>query len=181
MSINSVAVFCGSKSGNNPQYEYDAKQLGKLLAITGIQIVYGAGNKGIMGCIANSALEYGGYITGVIPRILVEWEVQHTGLTELIVTDTMHQRKKMMYELCDAAIILPGGYGTMDEFFEMLTWNQLSIHSKKIVLLNTAGFFYPLQVYLQKMEDEGFLYNYVEPRISFCDTPEEIIELLHLQ
>lgn len=180
MRIKSVAVFCGSRSGHNQQYENDAKQLGKLLAIAGIGIVYGAGNKGIMGCIANTALEYGGVITGVIPRILIEWEVQHTGLTELIVTETMHQRKKLMYELCDAAIVLPGGYGTMDEFFEMLTWNQLSIHKKKIFLLNTAGFFKPLEAYLQKMEEEGFLYNHVEPRISFCETPEEIIRLLDL-
>lgn len=84
-----------------------------------------------------------------------------------------------MYELCDAAIILPGGYGTMDEFFEMLTWNQLSIHKKKIFLLNTAGFFKPLEAYLQIMEDEGFLYNHVEPRISFCETPEEVIGMLN--
>lgn len=179
MSIKSVAIFCGSRSGNRPQYETDAQQLGQLLATAEIQIVYGAGNKGIMGCVANAALEYGGSVTGVIPRILIEWEVQHTGLTELIVTETMHQRKKLMYELCDAAIILPGGYGTMDEFFEMLTWNQLSIHKKKIFLLNTAGFFKPLEAYLQIMEDEGFLYNHVEPRISFCETPEEVIGMLN--
>lgn len=173
--IRSVAVFCGSKSGNHPQYENDAKQLGILLAKAGIQIVYGAGNKGIMGCVANAALEHNGKVVGVIPRILVEWEVQHTGLTDIIITETMHQRKKLMYELSDAAIVLPGGYGTMDEFFEMLTWNQLSIHNKKIFLLNTLGFFNPLEVYLQKMEAEGFLYNNIEPRISFCTTPDEIV------
>lgn len=181
MGIKNVAIFCGSKSGNKPDYESDAKQLGKLLAVAGIEIIYGAGNKGIMGCVANAALEHGGKITGVIPRVLIEWEVQHTGLTELIVTETMHQRKKLMYELCDAAVILPGGYGTMDEFFEMLTWNQLHIHSKRILLLNTAGFYDPLNVYIQKMEDEGFLYNHVEPRIRFCDTAEEIVNMLNTE
>ena len=178
MAIKTVAIFCGSKSGNNPQYENDAKQLGALLAKSGIEIVYGAGNKGIMGAVANALLEYNGKVTGVIPRLLIEWEVQHTSLTELIVTETMHQRKKLMYELCDAAIVLPGGYGTMDEFFEMLTWNQLSIHDKKIFLLNTASFFKPLEIYLEKMEEEGFLYNQVEPRIRFCETPEETVSML---
>lgn len=180
MSIQSVAIFCGSRSGNNPQYENDAQRLGILLAQSGMQIVYGGGNKGIMGCVANASLAHNGKVVGVIPKILLEWEVQHKGLTDLIVTEDIHRRKKLMYELCDAAVILPGGYGTMDEFFEMLTWNQLQIHNKRILLLNTAAFFAPLEVYLQKMEDEGFLYNHVEPRIRFCDTPEEIINTLHL-
>jgi uncharacterized protein (TIGR00730 family) len=178
MHIQNVAVFCGSRSGNNPQYEADAKQLGKALAETGRNLVYGGGNKGIMGAVANAALQNGGTVKGVIPRILLEWEVQHTSLTELIVTEDIHQRKKMMYELCDAAVILPGGYGTLDELFEMLTWNQLNIHSKKILILNTAGFFEHLYAHLEKMETEEFLYNHVEQRIVFCDTVDEVMKAI---
>lgn len=178
MQVQNVAVFCGSRSGNNPQYEADAKQLGKALAETGRNIVYGGGNKGIMGAVANAALQNGGTVKGVIPRILLEWEVQHTSLTELIVTEDIHQRKKMMYDLCDAAVILPGGYGTLDELFEMLTWNQLNIHSKKILMLNTAGFFQHLYAHLEKMEADEFLYNHVEQRIIFCDTVDEVMNAI---
>ena len=181
MNIESVAVFCASQYGNNPLYQQHAGELGKLIAALKLKLIYGGGNVGLMGEIANACLAHGGHIIGVIPKLLIEWEREHKGLTELAVVPDMHARKKMMYDLCDAAIVMPGGFGTLDEFFEMLTWNQLSIHNKRILLLNTAGFFSPLEGYLQKMEDEGFLYNHVEPRISVCDTPEEIIELLHIQ
>src|SRR6185312_9683397 len=131
-----------------------------------------------MGAVANAVLEYGGIVKGVIPKVLLEWEVQHTALTELIVTDNIHQRKKMMYDMCDAAIVLPGGYGTLDELFEMLTWNQLNIHNKKIVMLNTAGFFEHLYAHLEKMETEEFLYNHVEQRIICCDTVEDVMNAI---
>ncbi|MFT3701123.1 MAG: TIGR00730 family Rossman fold protein [Agriterribacter sp.] len=178
MHIQSVAVFCGSRSGNNPLYETEAVQLGKRLAEAGMQLVYGGGNKGIMGAVANAALQSGGQVTGVIPQILLAWEVQHTSLTELIVTDDIHQRKKLMYDLCDVAIILPGGYGTLDELFEMLTWNQLNIHNKKILMLNTAGYFKHLHAHLETMEAEGFLYNHVEQRIIICDTVDEVMNAI---
>jgi uncharacterized protein (TIGR00730 family) len=141
MQIKSLAVFCGSKTGNNPLFEDHAKQLGHILSSKNITLIYGGGNKGIMGAVANAVLEKNGKVIGIIPQVLTEWEAHHTGITELIIVDNMHTRKKMLYEKCDAAIILPGGFGTLDELFEMLTWNQLSIHSKKIFILNTAGFY----------------------------------------
>ncbi|HRO45663.1 TIGR00730 family Rossman fold protein [Agriterribacter sp.] len=175
MQIQAVTVFCGSKQGANPQYEKDAAHLGKLIAEARLELIYGGGNKGMMSAVANAALQNGGNVTGVIPQILIEWEQQHTGLTELIVTDNIHQRKKLMYELCDAAIVLPGGYGTLDELFEMLTWNQLNIHNKSIFMLNTAGYYRHLEAHIHKMEAEGFLYGHPEERIIFSDTPEALM------
>lgn len=180
MSIKSIAVFCGSRSGSHEQYMHDAEKLGAGIAAAGIGIIYGGGNKGIMGAVANAALKANGAVTGVIPQILVEWEQQHNGLTQLIVTDNMHSRKKLLYELCDAAAILPGGYGTLDELFEMLTWNQLNIHRKRIFVLNTNGYYNYLHQHLEKMEAEGFLYTDVENRIEFCDSPEDLIEKILL-
>lgn len=178
MQTSTVTVFCGSRSGADPQYEKDAAQLGRLIAEAGLKLVYGGGNKGLMSAVANAALQNGGSVTGVIPQILIEWEQQHTGLTELIVTGDIHQRKKLMYELCDAAIVLPGGYGTLDELFEMLTWNQLNIHNKKIFMLNTAGYYRHLQTHIQKMEAEGFLYGHPQERIIFSDTPEALMNII---
>ncbi len=175
MPIHAVTVFCGSKPGADARYESDAALLGKLIAEAGLKLVYGGGNKGMMSAVANAALQNGGEVTGVIPEILVQWEQQHTGLTELIVTATIHQRKKLLYELCDAAIVLPGGYGTLDELFEMLTWNQLNIHNKKIFMLNTAGYYYHLEAHIRKMEEEGFLYASAGHRIVFSDTPELLL------
>ncbi len=175
MQIKAVTVFCGSRPGANPQYEKDAAQLGKLIAEAALKLIYGGGNKGLMSDVANAALQNGGSVTGVIPQILVEWEQQHTGLTELIVTGDIHQRKKLMYELCDAAIVLPGGYGSLDELFEMLTWNQLNIHNKKIFVLNTSAYYRHLEAHIQKMDAEGFLYGRPEERIVFCDTPEALM------
>lgn len=159
-------------------YMQAAAELATLLAQQKISIVYGGGNKGIMGAVANAALQQGGIVKGVIPALLVEREQQHKGLTELILAENMHHRKKTMYELCDAAVILPGGYGTLDELFEMLTWNQLSIHSKKIFVLNTNGFYHFLHEHLEKMEAEGFLYTDVENRITFVDTPKLIMSAI---
>ncbi len=178
MHTKSVAIFCGSKAGNSPAYMEHSVLLAKLLADAGIAIIYGGGNTGIMGAVANTALERNGHVTGVMPRILAERERKHNGLTRLIITDGMHERKRTMYELCDAAIILPGGYGTLDEMFEMLTWNQLSIHSKRIYVLNTNNFYHYLNEHLEHMEAEGFLYTDVENRISFSDTPEALMENL---
>ena len=133
--INSVAVFCGSKSGANPLFIEHAKQLGKLLAQQNIKLIYGGGSIGIMGGLANAMLDNKGKVVGIIPKLLVEWEQQHNNLTELIVTDDMHSRKKLLYEMSDAAIILAGGYGTLDELFELITWNNLKIHEKKVYIL----------------------------------------------
>ena len=172
MSIQSLAVFCGSKSGNNPLYCEHAKQLGYLLASKSITLIYGGGNKGIMGAVANAVLEKGGKVIGIMPKILSGIEHSHTNLTEMIEVEDMHTRKKMLYEKCDAAIILPGGYGTMDEFFEMLTWNQLNIHNKNIFVLNTDGFYTHLISFLEKMEEDEFLYHKIIDRIVVVSSPE---------
>ena len=173
MSISSLAVFCGSKNGNNKQFEMDARELGYLLAHKGITLVYGGGNKGIMGAIANAVLEKNGKVVGIIPEILKSWEAHHEGITELIVVENMHVRKKMLYERCDAALILPGGFGTLDELFEMLTWNQLNIHDKKIFILNTSGFYDHLIAHYKKMEAEGFLYDRIEDRLTVLNSVSE--------
>ncbi len=141
MSIKSIAVFCGSKPGNNVLFMKHARQLGSMLAEKNITLIYGGGNKGIMGGIANSVLEKNGKVIGIIPKMLTEWEHRHHGISEVHEVADMHTRKRMLYEKCDAAIILPGGYGTMDELFEILTWNQLNIHDKKIIILNSGGFY----------------------------------------
>jgi uncharacterized protein (TIGR00730 family) len=137
----------------------EAKALGHLLAENNMHIVYGGGGKGLMGAVADAALHAGGQVTGIIPQLLTEWEQQHQQLTELIVVPDMHTRKKMIYEKAGAAIILPGGYGTLDELFEMLTWNNLNIHNKPIFLLNTNGFYNHLIAHIQHLEKEGFLYE----------------------
>ena len=174
MAIKSLAVFCGSKPGNNPMYLQHAKELGHILAQKNIMVVYGGANKGIMGALANAVLEKQGKIIGVMPKVLVDWEHQHSGLTELHEVADMHVRKAMLYEKCDAAIILAGGYGTMDELFEMLTWNQLSIHDKKIFILNTSGFYDHLIMHLKKMEEEKFLYDNILERITIISSPQEL-------
>jgi uncharacterized protein (TIGR00730 family) len=175
MNIQSVAVFCGSQFGANPLYLEHTIELGKHIAALKLKLVYGGGRKGLMGAIADSVLESGGVVMGVIPKILTDFEHQHTGLTELTVVPDMHSRKRMMYDLSDAAIILPGGYGTLDEMFEMLTWNQLKIHNKKIYLLNSAGFYDRLIDHLRFLEKENFLYEPVEQRIVICNTPAELL------
>jgi uncharacterized protein (TIGR00730 family) len=175
MPITSLAVFCGSKSGSNPLFETHATQLGHILAEKNITLIYGGGNKGLMGAVANAVLEKNGSVTGIIPQLLTDREHSHHGITELIVVDNMHVRKKMLYEKCDAAIILPGGFGTLDELFEMVTWNQLSIHDKQIFILNTAGFYNHLLAHAKQMQQEGFLYDTVEDRITLLENPAQLI------
>lgn len=178
MSISTLAAFCGSKNGNNPLFREVAKQLGLLMAAKRITLIYGGGNKGIMGEIANAVLSANGKVIGVIPHILTEWEHHHEGITELIVVKDMHTRKKMLYEMCDAAVILPGGFGTMDELFEMLTWNQLNIHNKKIFILNTAGFYDHLIAQVQQMQEENFLYDHIETKFIILGSPLEFTKYL---
>jgi uncharacterized protein (TIGR00730 family) len=172
MSIRSLAVFCGSKNGNDPVYVQHAAQLGKILADHQITLIYGGGSIGIMGTIADAVMMNGGKVTGIIPQVLVDWERQHTSISELIIVDNMHVRKKKMYELSDAAVILPGGFGTLDELFEMVTWNQLSIHDKHIYIIN-------LIAHIQKMLQEGFLYESAYNRVIIINTPADIIPYLN--
>ena len=175
MPVNSIAVFCGSKAGVNKLYEEHAVALGKLMAEKNIVLIYGGGNKGLMGAVANAVMDNGGKVIGVIPKVLVEWEAQHEGITELRVVEDMHVRKKMIYELCDVAVILPGGNGTLDELFEMLTWNTLNIHNKKIILLNSAGYYDHLIAHIDTMALQGFLYSNWRERLIVCKDPHEAI------
>jgi len=176
--INAIAVFCGSKTGINPNFEIQTLALGKLLAQQGITVIYGGGNKGLMAAVANGALAEQGKVVGIIPKVLTEWEHQHQGLTELHVVETMHIRKQMLYEKCDAAIMLPGGYGTLDEVFEMLTWNQLSIHNKKIFFLNIDGFYDHLIAHIKVMMQEQFLYGDPDEKIAVINNAEELLRHL---
>jgi uncharacterized protein (TIGR00730 family) len=178
MQIRSVAVFCGSKNGNNPLFARHAIELGKYIGLLKLKLIYGGGSTGLMGLIADAALAEGVDVMGIIPELLTEWEHHHKGLTQLAIVADMHTRKKMMYERCDAAIILPGGFGTLDEFFEMLTWNQLKIHNKKIYLLNSGGFYNHLLAHLRQLEKEGLLYDRLEDRINVCETPVEVFNRL---
>ncbi|MEO7120209.1 MAG: TIGR00730 family Rossman fold protein [Ginsengibacter sp.] len=174
MAITSLAVFCGSKVGRNPVYCEHARQLGRVLAQNNITLIYGGGNKGIMGAVANAVLEKNGKVIGVMPKLLSGIEHSHTGISEMFETEDMHSRKKMIYEKADAALILPGGYGTMDEMFEIITWNQLKIHEKKIYILNSAGFYNHLIAHLKMMEDENFLYKEMGDHVEIISTPEEL-------
>lgn len=174
MVIQYLTVFCGSKSGSTPVFCEHAKELGSILALKNITLVYGGGNKGMMAAVANAVLDGGGKVIGIMPKILAGIEHSHPGLTEMYEVEDMHARKKMLYEKCDAALILPGGYGTMDEFFEMLTWNQLNIHNKRIFIVNTVGFYNHLISFLETMEENQFLYHKIVDRLTIVSAPKEL-------
>ncbi len=156
MKYKSLAVFCGSQIGVDACYKQQATELGEFMGKNNITLIYGGGRKGLMGAVADAAMENGGKVIGIIPELLIGWEQQHTGITDLQIVADMHARKKIMYDLCDAAIILPGGYGTLDEMFEMLTWNTLKIHNKKIILLNCNGFYDHLIGHIESMQTQVF-------------------------
>jgi uncharacterized protein (TIGR00730 family) len=153
----SVAVFCASAKGVRPEYAAAAEELGRTLAERGLGLIYGGGKTGLMGVVADAALTARGHVVGVIPHVLMDLEVAHEGITELHVTDTMHTRKALMAERADAFVILPGGYGTFEEMFEVLAWQTLKIHSKPVVLLNVAGFYDTLLAFLDVCDREGML------------------------
>lgn len=152
-----MCVFCGSSAGGRAEYRAAAADLGGLLAARGIRLVYGGAHLGLMGILADACLAAGGAVTGVIPRSLVEKEIAHTGLTELHVTGSMHERKARMADLSDAFLALPGGFGTFDEFFEIATWAQLGLHRKAFALVNVAGYFDGLLAQADAAVREGFL------------------------
>lgn len=152
-----ISVFCGSSSGNEKIYIEQAFLLGHKMANSGYGIVYGGARVGMMGAVADGALEVGGEVIGVLPAFLQEKELEHKSLSKIYIVETMHERKAKMNELSDAVIALPGGYGTLEELFEMLTWSQLSLHKKPIGLLNINGYYDPLITMSDKMIDKGFL------------------------
>ncbi|MEP7110539.1 MAG: TIGR00730 family Rossman fold protein [Ferruginibacter sp.] len=152
-----ITVFCGSSIGNKEIFINTTKELGRALALRKIDLVYGGAKVGIMGAIADSVLAAGGKAIGVLPTFLQAKELAHEGLTELILVETMHERKAKMNELCDGGLALPGGFGTLEELFEMLTWGQLGLHKKPVGILNIGGFYDSLNLLTQTMVDNGFL------------------------
>ena len=156
--MKSICVYCGSNSGNKPAYADRARALGARIAREGLALVYGGGNVGLMGIVADAVLADGGEVVGVIPEQLVQWEVAHKGVTRLEVVANMHERKARMFDLADAFVALPGGFGTLDEMFEMLTWRQLGLGQKPCAFLDVDGFYTPLIGMIDRMVDERFLH-----------------------
>jgi len=173
-----ACVFCGSSVGAKAIYAEAAREMGRLIASKGIGLVYGGGNVGLMGVIADAALEAGGEVIGVIPRALADREIAHTGLTELRVVDSMHTRKAMMAELSDAFIAMPGGVGTFEEFFEAITWTQLGLHRKPCGLLNVDGFYTPLEKFIDQAVTEGFIRPVHRTAIVVDEDPDRLLETL---
>ena len=156
--MKSICVYCGSNAGNNPIYLQRATELGQRIAEEGLRLIYGGGNVGLMGAVANAVLANGGEVTGIIPEHLANWEVAHKGLTTLEVVGSMHERKMRMFELADGFVSLPGGFGTMDEMFEMLTWRQIGTSNKPCAFLDVNGFYAPLMSMIERMVEERFLH-----------------------
>lgn len=171
-----IAVFCGSSFGTDDIYKSQAQLLGKTLARQDIELVYGGASVGLMGAVADGVLSEGGKAIGVLPNFLKSREVAHNELTELILVDSMHERKAKMHELSDGVIALPGGLGTLEEFFEMLTWAQLGLHKKPMAVLNTDGFYDPLNVLVQSMVDKGFLKQENQQMIIVSDKIEVLLD-----
>jgi uncharacterized protein (TIGR00730 family) len=157
MILQTVCVFCAANPGNDPVYQREARDFGALLAREGRRVVFGGGRTGLMGALAEGALASGGNIVGVMPRHLVDREVAHTGLTELHVVGSMHERKTMLSQLADGFVAMPGGIGTLEELFEIWTWGQLGLHRKPYGLLNIGGFFDPLLAFLDHAVRDGFI------------------------
>ncbi len=174
--MKNIAVYCGSGDGYNELYREQAYETGSMLAERGLHVIYGGAKIGLMGAVADGVLNNNGQITGVIPDFLQNKEVVHEGLTELIVVSTMHQRKLVMYEQCDAILVLPGGWGTMDEMFEMLTWGQLGMHTKPIGLLNVNGYYDALKALNSTMVQEGFLGECARSILMFGDSLPELLD-----
>lgn len=174
-SIKRICVFCGSKHGARPVYTATARQLGKSLVSQGIGLVYGGGSIGLMGDIADAVLQEKGNVVGVIPRALASKEFAHAGLTELRMVSSMHERKAMMAELSDAFIAMPGGFGTFDELFEILTWAQLDIHTKPIGVLNVEGYFDLLLAFIHHVLQERFIQAKHRRLIITSNDPEQLV------
>ncbi|WP_439521905.1 TIGR00730 family Rossman fold protein [Marivita sp.] len=174
MIAKSICVYCGSRPGRNPAFTHEADALGRAIAVEGWRLVYGAGDVGLMGATARAAQEAGADTFGVIPTHLLDLEVGKTDLTRFVITETMHERKKVMVMNADAIVVLPGGAGSLDEFFEVLTWRQLGLHGKPIILLSVEDYWAPLSALLDHVVDQGFadasLLGFVETTTSASDT-----------
>ncbi|WP_326982499.1 TIGR00730 family Rossman fold protein [Chryseobacterium sp. MYb264] len=176
--MKSITVFCGSSFGSDEIYKEQATLLGQTLAKQNIQLIYGGADVGLMGAVADGALNAGGKAIGVLPHFLQSKEIAHKQLTELILVETMHERKTKMNELCDGVIVLPGGYGTLEEFFEMITWAQLGLHKKPIAVLNIDGFYDDLIKLVQTMVDKGFLKQINREMLLISNNIDELLEMM---
>ena len=176
--LDALCVYCGSSEGLAPEHRVAAAALGRAAAERGVRIVFGGGRVGLMGILADAALSAGGKVTGVIPEHLQEWEVGHNGLGDLRVVDTMHSRKQLMCEEADAFCALPGGFGTLDETFEIVTWKQLRLHDKPVVLLNTAGFWDPLITLIHHQPRAGYIREGQLGLIQPVDTIDQVFETI---
>lgn len=176
--IRSVCVFCGSGFGSEPIFKQTAEHLGRLLAENGIRLVYGGGSHGLMGEVANSVLRHGGFVTGIIPDFLKSKEIMLEGAQEMIVTNDMHERKRLMFEKADAFVALPGGIGTLEELVEQLTWAQLGQHEKPILMANIANFWKPLLVLLAHMREFHFIRQELEVKYLVSENVADILPML---
>ncbi|CAI8701167.1 TIGR00730 family Rossman fold protein [Chryseobacterium sp. IT-36CA2] len=174
--MKSITVFCGSSFGSHDIYKEQTFLLGKTLARQDIQLVYGGSETGLMGTVANGVLSENGKVIGVLPQFLQTKEIAHKNLTELIIVETMHERKTKMNELCDGVIVLPGGYGTLEEFFEMITWAQLGLHKKPIGILNIDGFYDDLINLVQTMVDKGFLKQANKDMVLISENIDDLLD-----
>jgi uncharacterized protein (TIGR00730 family) len=173
-----VCVFAGSSAGQRPEYRIAAEHLGRALAGRGMGLVYGGAHVGLMGALADAAIEAGGEVIGVIPQALVDKEVAHHGLADLRIVHSMHERKALMAELSDGFVAMPGGWGTLEELFEILTWGQLGLHQKPCGLLNVAGYFDGLQSFLAHAVDEGFLRRAHTDSLLMTETVDAMLDAL---
>jgi uncharacterized protein (TIGR00730 family) len=178
VALRRVCVFCGSLSGVGDGYSSTARELGKLLADRGIELVYGGGHVGLMGELADACLAQGGHVTGVIPGGLFTREVAHRGVTTLHEVESMHERKRLMYDLSDAFVALPGGFGTLEELAEVVTWTQLGLHNKPAMLLDADGFWDPLAEQLDRMVSHGFLKPANRDLIQHSRSPQDALDRL---
>lgn len=176
--MHRIGVFCGANPGRLPSYLRAASELGSLLGSQRIELVYGGSSKGLMGAVADAALAAGGAVTGVIPASLADREIAHEGLTTLDIVDSMHARKQRMAELADAFVTLPGGFGTLDETFEILTWTQIGVHRKPLGLLNIDGFFDTLLAFADEQVAQGFVQAKHRDMLAVADQPEALIATL---
>ncbi|WP_185212883.1 TIGR00730 family Rossman fold protein [Sphingobacterium mizutaii] len=176
MKLNQIVVFFASSPGFDGTFVKAAEEVGKVFVDRGITLVYGGGRVGLMGAVADAVMENGGQVIGVIPQFLNSKEIGHSDITQLIEVDTMHERKAKMNALCDAVIALPGGFGTMEELFEMTTWGQLGLHKKPIGILNVDGFYDHLIAFIQHMVDTGLLKEENQRMIMYSDKIEDLLE-----
>ncbi len=176
--VKSICVFCGSKPGTDPAHAEAAKRLGQLMAERGIRLIYGGGRIGLMGMVADAVMQAGGEVIGVIPDFLMKYEVGHEDVTELIVTDSMHTRKRAMFDRSDAFVTLPGGLGTLDETFEITTWKQLRQHDKPIILVDVNGYWQPFIDLAQRTVDGGYAHAAIMELWTVVDTPEAVFDAI---